>query len=67
MKYTLRELRARKRYSQEDLANIIGVATPTLSKYETSVRTLRAMKFDTVQKIADEFEIEVSDIDMDRI
>lgn len=55
---TIKELRKQKRYTQTDLANILGVSKQTVSKYENG--TIKANQ-DTLFLLADIFGISINE------
>ena len=67
MKFTLRELRARNRYSQKELAEKTGLAISTIYGYERNLETWKSVQYKTLESIAETLGVEVEDIDMDRI
>ena len=62
MKFSLKELRARRNYSQEDLARRAKLTTRTISNYESDVNNLRNASYANIKKIAEALEVEVGDI-----
>ena len=62
MKFSLKELRARKNETQLDTANALGVSLTTYNSWENNVSNL---KVSTVQKIASHFGVRIGDIFFD--
>lgn len=67
MKYTIRELRALKKLTQEELSNKADIHVGTIVVYENDINRLKKMKYENLEKIAKALGVEVEDIDMDRI
>lgn len=59
MKYTLKELRARKNESQAQTAEALGVSTPTYNAWEKDVSNVGISK---VAKIAEHFNVNITEI-----
>lgn len=59
MKYTLKQWRQLKGYTQEEMAKKLDVSTVSLSKWENGQVSPR-MKY--IQKMADIFGVDVTDI-----
>lgn len=62
MQFSLKELRARKDISQEDLANIAGLTARTIHNYEKDVANLRSASYSNIKEIAKALDVEVEDI-----
>lgn len=61
-KFTLRQWRNIRGLSQEELAERVGVTARTIVSYEKNAENLGNARYITVQKIADELDIKLSDI-----
>lgn len=59
MKYLLRELRARKNVTQKEVADYIGVSTPTYIAWEKDVSNVGIAK---VYELAKYFEVDIKEI-----
>ncbi|HEI8725315.1 TPA: helix-turn-helix transcriptional regulator [Enterococcus faecium] len=64
-KYTLRQLRALKGYSKEELSRKSKVTSRTIFIYENDVDKMRNGKYATLEKIAKALGVRVSDIFLD--
>lgn len=62
MKYSLKELRARKRISQDALARLTGLTTRTIFNYEDDVVNLRNASYNNVEKIAKALDVKIDEI-----
>lgn len=62
MQFSLKELRARKDISQEDLANLAGLTARTIYNYEKDVANLRSASYSNIKEIAKALDVEVEDI-----
>lgn len=61
-KSTLKELRQRKRMTQEELANLTGISIRTIARYEKDVAVLRRAKYEKLKFIAETLSVRVDDI-----
>ncbi len=61
-KSTLKELRQRKRMTQEELANLTGISIRTIARYEKDVAVLRRAKYEKLKLIAETLSVRVDDI-----
>lgn len=59
MKYTLKELRARKNVTQQQAANDLGVSTTTYNAWEQNIANVAVSK---VQAVADYYGVTLNDI-----
>lgn len=59
MKYTLKELRARKNLTQVETAEAMGVSTTTYNFWENNTGSI---KMSNAIKLAELFEVEIGDI-----
>lgn len=59
MKFKIKEIRKKKRLSQEELSEISGVSRATISSLEARKDVIT--KIDTLQKLADALNVKVSD------
>ena len=59
MKYTLRELRARKNVTQKTAAEGIGVSSQTYNAWEKDIRQI---KLENLIKVANYFEVTIDQI-----
>jgi len=66
-KFTLRQWRNIRGLSQEELAERVGVTARTIVSYEKNTANLGNARYITVQKIADELNIKLSDIFLESI
>lgn len=62
MQYSIKELRARKNITQEDLARLTGLTARTIYIYEKDVSSLRKASYLNIKKIADALDVEVEEI-----
>lgn len=58
--YSLRELRARKNETQEDVARAVGVATQTYNIWEKN--GIENISYKKVEKLADHFNVKMDEI-----
>lgn len=61
-KYTLRQWRDIRGFTQEQLARQVGVTSRTIANYEKDVEQFGNASYVTVQKIVDVLDIKLSDI-----
>ena len=61
-KYTLKQLRALKSMSRQQLADKVGVHYNTIMFYENDVNKLRQAEYETIEKIADALDVEINNI-----
>lgn len=66
-KYTLKQLRALKGFTKEELARKSNVTSRTIFIYESDVEKMRNGKYATLDKIAKALGVRVSDIFLDPI
>ena len=59
LRYTLKELRARKNETQEDVAEALGISTQTYNAWEQDVSNVGIYK---VKALADHFGVAISEI-----
>ncbi len=59
MRYTLKELRARKNVTQREAAKGLGIAVQTYNKWENDISSVAISK---VQAVADYFGVSLSEI-----
>lgn len=57
--YTLKELRARKNWTQSKTAEMLGVSTQTYNAWEKDISNVAVSK---VQAVAELFEVKLSEI-----
>ncbi len=62
MQYSIKELRARKDISQEELARLTNLTARTIYNYEKDVLNLRNASYSNIKKIADTLDVEVEEI-----
>ena len=62
IQYSIKELRARKDISQEELANLAGLTARTIYNYEKDVSNLRNASYSNIKKIADALDVKVEEI-----
>ena len=62
MKYTIKELRARNNFTQEELAKRSGLNARTVNSYESNVENLRKASYKNIEKIAEVLKVQVDDI-----
>lgn len=63
MKYSLRELRARKNKTQEEVAKSLGIATQTYSAWEKNISNVGISK---VYALADYFGVRIDEIEIEK-
>ncbi len=63
MKYSLRELRARKNKTQKEVAESLGIATQTYSAWEKDLSNVGISK---VYALADYFGVEIDEIKIEK-
>lgn len=61
-KYTLKQLRALKSMSRQQLADKVGVHYNTIMFYENDVNKLRQAEYETIEKIARALNVEIDNI-----
>jgi transcriptional regulator with XRE-family HTH domain len=59
---SLRELRLKKHWSQENLANLSGVSRSTIIAVEKGKRSIQPL---TLQKLADALKVDTREVDTD--
>ncbi len=59
MKYTIKELRARKNVTQSDVAKALGISLTTYNAWENNISNLKVSK---VQALATYFGVTIGDI-----
>lgn len=64
-KYTLKQLRALRGFTKEELARKSNVTSRTISSYESDIETMRNGKYSTLDKIARALGVRVTDIFLD--
>lgn len=57
--YSIRELRARKGYTQRDMSKIVGVSLTTYNKWENNLNDITVSK---LKRIADALQVSVNEI-----
>ena len=62
MRYTIKELRARNNFTQEELAKRSGLNARTVNSYENNVENLRRASYKNVEKLAEVLKVQVDDI-----
>lgn len=62
MQYSIKELRARKDISQEELAKLTGLTARTIFNYEKDISNLRNASYSNIAKLADALDVEVDEI-----
>lgn len=62
MKYSLKELRARKNLTQQELAKKIGTSNKTISNWETNTNNLRGASVREFKKMAEIFGCSMDEI-----
>ena len=62
MQYSIKELRARKDISQEELARLTNLTARTIYNYEKNVFNLRNASYSNIKKIADALDVELEEI-----
>ncbi|MBC8588049.1 helix-turn-helix transcriptional regulator [Paratissierella segnis] len=60
--YSIKELRARKNISQEELARLVNLTTRTIVSYENNISALRNASYNNIEKIAKSLDVEISEI-----
>lgn len=61
-KYTIKQLRALKSLSRQQLADEVGVHYNTIMFYENDVNKLRQAEYETIEKIAKALGVEIGNI-----
>lgn len=61
-KKTLRQIRREKDITQEELSNITGITTRSITMYENDIEALRSASYDYLEKIAKALGVEMKDI-----
>lgn len=64
MKYSLRELRARKNKTQEEVAKSLGIATQTYNAWERDISNVGISK---VYAVANYFGVKIDDIEIEEV
>lgn len=64
-KYTIRQLRGLRGFTQAELAEMIGVTEQTVSDYESKPGRLKNAKYSTVELLADALQVDIGDIFLD--
>lgn len=64
MRYTLRELRARKNKTQEEVAKSLGIATQTYNAWERDISNVGISK---VYAVANYFGVKIDEIEIEEI
>jgi transcriptional regulator with XRE-family HTH domain len=62
VKYTIKELRARNNYTQEELAKLAGLNPRTINMYENNIENLRRSSYRNIEKLAEVLKVKVDDI-----
>ena len=60
--YSIKELRARKDITQEELAKLTGLTARTIHVYEKDVANLRNASYSNIKKLADALDVELEEI-----
>lgn len=63
MKYSLRELRARKNQTQEEVARNLGISTQTYNAWEKDISNVGISK---VYAVANYFGVKIDEIEIER-
>lgn len=61
-KYTLKQLRALRNMTRQELADAVGVHYNTIMFYENDVNKLRQAEYEVVEKIAEVLEVKIDNI-----
>lgn len=64
MRYTLRELRARKNKTQEEVAKSLGIATQTYNAWERDISNVGISK---VYALANYFGVKIDEIEIEEV
>lgn len=64
MKFTLRELRARKNKTQEEVARDLGISTPTYNAWEKDISNVSVSK---VYAVAEYFGVTIDEVYISKI
>ncbi len=64
MRYTLRELRARKNKTQEEVAKSLGIATQTYNAWERDISNVGISK---VYAVASYFGVKIDEIQIEKV
>lgn len=64
MRYTLRELRARKNKTQEEVAKSLGIATQTYNAWERDISNVGISK---VYAVANYFGVKIDEIQIEKV
>lgn len=64
MRYTLRELRARKNKTQEEVAKSLGIATQTYNAWERDISNVGISK---VYAVANYFGVKIDEIEIEEV
>ena len=62
MKKNIKQLRKEKGIKQQEMAQILGISSPTLRKYENNPRQFSDMKLDLLFKIIDVLNVSIEDV-----
>lgn len=61
-KKSLRQIRREKDITQEQLAELTGLTSKSISNYETDIENLRSASYENLEKIAKALEVNINDI-----
>ncbi|WP_100065145.1 helix-turn-helix domain-containing protein [Miniphocaeibacter massiliensis] len=61
-KKTVRQLRREKDITQEQLAELTGLTTRTITLYENDTNKLKKAKYENIEKIAKALDVSINDI-----
>lgn len=64
-KESLKLLRIKADYTQQQLADVTGISVTTIRKYESKTSNLKRAEYDKVERLAKALSVEVTDIRMD--
>lgn len=62
LKYTIKQLRALKEMSREELAQKTNMHYNTILNYENNIESLRKASYETIESLADALSVTVDDI-----
>ena len=62
LKYTIKQLRALKEMSREELAQKTNMHYNTILNYENNIESLRKPSYETIESLADALSVTVDDI-----
>lgn len=62
LQYSIRELRARRNISQEELARRAGLTSRTIVNYENDINMLRNASYKNIEKISIALDVDITDI-----